>query len=97
MVKAVNKKEDTKEKRQPSAIFCPNCGVPRSTSMKLAGFLGKKKTLRFACPACNIRITMTAGWGKGGKDDDFGIDLSAKDIIQGAKTTKQILGALKGF
>jgi hypothetical protein len=100
MVKATEpKKTEAKPKeRQPAAVFCPNCGVPKSTSMKLIGFLGKKKTLRFFCTSCRMKITLVAGWSpKGQGGEDFGIDVTAKDIIQGAKTTKQLIGAIKGI
>lgn len=96
MVKAVNEEDEKKKNRQPAAVFCPNCGVPKSTSMKLAGFLAKKKKLRFYCTSCNLKITITSGWGKSGQDD-FGIDVTAKDVLDGAKTGKKLIGILGGL
>ena len=97
MVKKVNEEEKDPKKRQPAAVFCPNCGVPKSTSMKLAGFLAKKKRLRFYCTSCGLKITMVGGWGKNNGQDDFGIEVDAKDIIKGAKTAKQLITAIGGM
>jgi len=75
-----------------NAVFCPNCGVPRSTTSRLETFLSQKKKLRWKCNACGVVLTMERGWPE---EEKKGVDISIKDVISTANAAKKVIGIIK--
>lgn len=81
---------EAKEKKA-TAIFCPSCGVPRSTKLQLETFLSQKKRLRFQCSACGIQLTFERGWPA----DQSGASFSMKDVISGTRDVVKLAQIVK--
>lgn len=81
------------QKRQPNAIYCPRCGVPRSIKNSLTTFLSRNRKLRYQCPSCGLRITITRGWPKSKND---GVEIKTGDVSKWAKDLRSAIKLFRG-